>query len=503
MRKIRQVLRLSWETNFSGRQIAQSIGISRESVADYLTRATAAGLRWPLPPELDDEKLEERLFPPVISASRRPEPDWETVHTDLQRKGGTLAALHAEFLVAHPDGIAYSLFCERYRAWQKGLKRYMRQPHVAGDRIFVDYAGPTIKIFDPATKELRPAQLFVGILGASNYTFAEAHWSQRLSDWISAHVRMFEFFGGCPNVVVCDNLKSAVTKASRTEPQVHPTYQNLAEHYGTVILPARPHKPKDKSKVEGAVLIVERWILFRLRNRVFTTLEDANDAIRALLTDLNNRPFQKRPGTRSSHFCELDQPALKQLPEQAFEYIEFHRVRIGFDGRFSFAGTPYSVPERLSGLEVDLRITAAVIEILFKGRRLASHKRQDNSEPQIDTQHLSPANRAFGQWTPDADLQWANSIGPNTHAFLCKLIGDNKIKEFGYRSGLSMKRLAKLYPSERLEAACNRAEVIGAATIASIKSILRTGLDKQMTSQDDKQEADFDHVNVRGSDYYH
>lgn len=278
MRKIRQVLRLAWEAHSSQRGIAKSLGLSRDVVTDYLTRATAAGLRWPLPLELDDAALELRLFPPLpADTARKPEPDWAAVHQELKRKGATLHVLHEEYLAAHPGGMCYSLFCERHRAWARTLKRYMRQTHVAGERVFVDYAGPTVAIVNPASGESRWAQVFVGVFGASSYTYAEAHWSQRLPDWIAAHTRMFTFFGGVPEVIVCDNLKSAVTKASRTEPVLNPTYQNLADHYGVLILPARPHKPKDKGKVENAVLVVERWILFRLRKRIFTSLAELNE----------------------------------------------------------------------------------------------------------------------------------------------------------------------------------------------------------------------------------
>lgn len=504
MRKIRQVLRLALEAGTSRRRIAKSLGLSRDVVTDYLTRAAAAGLAWPLPLDLDDAQLEDRLFPPLaVNIQRKPEPDWAVIHQELKRKGATLQVLHAEFLAEQPDGIGYSLFCERYREWLQGLKRYMRQTHVAGERAFVDYAGPTVGIPNPETGGIRKAQIFVGILGASNYTYAEAHWSQQLPDWIAAHTRMFEYFGGVPQVVVCDNLKSAVTKASRTEPKIHPAYQHLADHYNTLILPARPRKPKDKAKVENAVLIVERWILFRLRKRVFTSLAELNTAIRELLVDLNNRPFQKLPGSRRSQFEEIDRPALTLLPTETFEFTEFRKVTVGLDGCFEVDGSTYSAPYTLCRKPVELRITANLIEILYRGRRVASHERTSGKALVIDPQHLQPADRHFGMWTADRELAWAAAIGPKTHAFLGQLLAASKVKEQGYRSAGALKRMEKEFGAERLEAACARALDIGASSLTSVRSILNTGLDRQRPPEADFHEAAFHHPNVRGSGYYH
>lgn len=504
MRKIRQVLRLALELQMSQRGIAQNLGLSRDTVTDYVTRAVAAGLTWPLPSELDDAALERQLFPMLKNEHRtRPGPDWAMIHQEMMAKGATLQVLHQEFLTEHPEGAGYSHFCAQYRQWLKGLRRYMRQPHVAGERAFVDYAGPTMDIHNLETGEIRKAQIFVGILGASNYTYAEAHWSQKLPHWIAAHTRMFEFFGGAPKIVVCDNLKSAVTKASRTEPVVHPAYLHLAEHYDTVIVPARPRKPKDKAMVENAVLIVERWILFRLRKRLFTSLNELNVAIAALLTDLNTRAFQKIVGCRRSQYETLDRPALRPLPAQIFEYTEFCRVRLGMDGCFEVDGTTYNAPFMLSGQKVDLRITAATVEILHKGQRVASHERDDGSGPVVKSEYLRPADRHFGQWSAAQELAWADSVGIQTRAFLERIFGDDPIREQGYRSATSLKRMQKDFGNERLEAACSRAIVIGANSITSVRSILRTGLDQQGAPDETHQEATFDHPNVRGSDYYH
>lgn len=504
MRKIRQVLRLALEQGMSKRAIAKSMLVSRDAVTDYVTRALAAGITSPIPPELDDAYLERLLFPAeLVRQQRRPEPSWETVHQELKAKGATLQTLHQEYLEIHPDGMGYSHYCSLYRQWQRTLKRYMRQPHPAGERTFVDYAGPTIAIHDMQTDEVRKAQIFVGILGASNYTYAEAHWSQKLPNWIAAHVRMFEFFGGTPQIVVCDNLKSAVTKASRTEPVIHSAYQHLASHYNTVILPARPRQPKDKAKVENAVLIVERWILFRLRKRIFTSLADANDAIAALLQDLNDRPFQKLAGCRRSHFEAIDLPALQPLPAHAFEYTEFRRVRIGMDGLFEVDGTPYNTPFMLSGKVVDLRITPGTVEVLYQGQRAASHERKEGSTPVINAQYLKPADQHFGQWSPAQSLAWAAEVGAGAQGFLSKQLAASAIKEHGYRTTTALKKMHEEYGGERLDAACARAIEIGANSISSVRSILRTKLDRQVNPDSTHQEAAFHHPNVRGADYYH
>lgn len=503
---IRQVLRLHHETGLSRRQIARSLNISRDAVTDYLIRAAAAKLHWPLPPALDDAMLEQKLFPIVPTAApvRKPEPDWAMVHQELKRsKGATLTVLHEEYLAEHPGGMAYSLFCQRHREFQQTLKRTMRQTYVAGERVFVDYAGPTVMIVDRAAREVLYAQIFVGVLGASNYIYAEAHWSQKLPDWIAAHARMFEHFGGVPAVVVCDNLKSAVTRASRTEPVVNTTYQALAEHYGTIILPARARKPKDKAKAENGVLIVERWILFRLRKRVFTSLGELNEAIRELLIDVNGRPFKKLPGSRQSVFEAIDRPALLSLPASHYEYAEFRKLRVSMDYRIEVDGCQYSVPFNLCRLEVELRITAATVEVLYQGQRVASHARSAGTVPVVDPQHMEAAHRHFGLWEPCHALEWAQQTGAFVHEFLRALLATMRVREQGYRASNGLRKLAADFGNDRLDAACRRAIEIGAHSLASLRSILRNGLDQQPISATEPLEAAFEHPNVRGSGYYH
>jgi transposase len=505
MRKIRQVLRLHHESALSSRKIASSLSISRDAVRDYLTRAAAAELLWPLPADMEDAALEQRLFPIVTMASpiRKPMPDWGIVHAEMQRKGATLQVLHQEYLSVHPDGVGYSQFCERYRGYLKTLKRHMRQTYLSGDRVFVDYAGKTMPIINRLTGDTRYAQVFVGVLGASKYIYAEAFWSQKLPDWIMAHVRMFEHFGGVPAVVVCDNLKSAVTRASRTDPEVNVTYQAMAEHYGTVILPARPKKPKDKSLAEGGVLIVTRWILFRLRNRVFGSLAELNEAIRELLIEVNNRPFQKLPGSRQRTFESIDLPALQRLPSMPYEYVEFRKVRVGHDGFFTIDACAYTAPAYLSGRQVELRVTANTIQVLYQGQSVASHLRSRDSTPVINPQHLEPAHRHFGMWDAAEALRWAEETGSHVHAFLQEIIAASSAREQGYLATNGLKKLAQTYGNDRLDAGCLRAVEIGAKTLTSVRSILKSRFDQHPHETREVIEPAFDHENIRGASYYH
>jgi transposase len=320
--KPREVLRLQWACGLSDRKIAQSVRISRPTVAEYVRRAQAAGLAWPLPDALDDAALERRLFPTAANtpAARRPLPDWTKVHQELKRKGVTLVLLWQEYKASTPDGLQYSQFCAAYRQWAGKLDLVMRQSYRAGETLFVDYAGQTMPVINALTGEVRQAAIFIAVLGASNYTYAEATWTQSLPDWIGSPVRTFAALGGVPQVVVPDNLKAAVSRAHRYEPTLNRTYADLAQHDGVAIVPARPARPRDKAKVEVGVQVVERWILARLRHHTFFSLLELNTAIADLLVHLNQRSFKKLPGSRQSVFESLDRPALRPLPAQPYEY---------------------------------------------------------------------------------------------------------------------------------------------------------------------------------------
>ena len=332
MRKIKEILRLQGEMGLGVRQIARSLSVSHSTVLDMLHRAQAAGIAWPLPADLDETALEAKLYPGnQQGALPHAEMDMTSLHRELRHKGVTLQLLWQEYKRDHPDGYQYSWFCDRYREWSGTLDLVLRQQHRAGEKMFVDYAGQTVPVVDPRTGEVRQAEIFVAVLGASNYTFAEATWSQELPHWIGSNCRAFEFFAGVTEIVVPDNLKAGVARANRYEPDVNPTYQEMAVHYGTAVIPARPRKPRDKAKVEVAVQVVERWILAALRNRTFHSLDELNQAIAEALQRLNDRPFQKLSGTRRSLYESLDKPALRPLPAQRYAFAQWRKARVNID----------------------------------------------------------------------------------------------------------------------------------------------------------------------------
>ncbi|MBM4408329.1 MAG: IS21 family transposase, partial [Chloroflexi bacterium] len=340
-------------------------------------RAQRAGLGWPLPDDFDDAQLEARLFAPPAAPRDpgRPVPDWPAVHRELRRPGVTLQLLWLEYKERHPDGYQHSWFCGRYREWQGRLDLVMRQEHRAGEQLFVDFAGQTIPIVDPDSGAVWQAQLFVAVLGASSYTYAEVFASQSLPDWIAGHVHAFAFFGGCPRLIVPDNLRSGVTKAHRYEPELNRTYEEMAAHYGAAVIPARAGKPRDKAKVEVGVQVAERWIAAALRDRTFFSLAEANAAIGDRLAWLNARPFRRLPGSRLELFEALDRPALRPLPALAYEFATWRTARVNIDYHVEVDRHWYSVPYQLVGQHCDIRVSAGVVEVLHRGRRVASHRR--------------------------------------------------------------------------------------------------------------------------------
>ncbi len=505
MRKIRETLRLHFDCGLGQRPIARCLDISRTTVGDYLRRAEAAGLGWPLPAILTDQQLYHQFFPPIIpvSATGRTVPDCASLHTELKRKGVTLTLLWEEYLSEHPQGYRYSQFCELYRQWARKLKISMRQIHRAGEKLFVDYAGQTLPIVNAQTGEISEAQIFVAVLGASSYTFAEATLSQNLPDWLGSHRRAFEFFGGVPEIVIPDNLKSAVSKPCRYEPDLNPSYQDLAEYYGTAVIPARVRKPKDKAKAEVGVQIVERWILARLRNQTFFSLAEANAAIRKLLSDLNGRPFKKLPGCRKEAFENLDRPALKPLPAEAYTFSQWKKVRVGIDYHVEIDGHYYSVPFQLRGQQLDARITAGSIECFVQRKRVASHLRcfQKGRHSTVAA-HMPKGHRDYTDWTPERLIRWAAKIGPRTASLTEAILASRQHAQQAFRSAMGLMRLAKAYTPQRLEAACDLALDGGATSYKSVKSILSTGLDQQ-PRQPMPISDPIAHDNIRGGHYYH
>jgi transposase len=504
MRKIRDVLRLSAE-GLSTRQIAASLAIGRTTLRGYLERADELGLGWPLPPEMSDTDLERLIYPRTARdvSNRATQPDWACIHRELRRKGVTLSLLWEEYRADHPEGYGYSRFCELYTRWEGRLSPVMRQRHPAGERLFVDYAGHTIDVIDPTTGEVRPARLFVAALGASSYTFAEATWTQSLPDWIASHVRAFGFFGGVTAQIVSDNLKAGVTKACFYEPAINRTYADLAMHYDTAVVPARPHKPKDKSKVEGAVLLVERWILARLRNRQFFSLQDVNAAIRPLLQRLNDKVSRHLGASRRQLFEQLDKPALKPLPVAPYVYAEWKKCRAGLDYHIAIDKHYYSVPHQLLKKELWARLTARTVEIFHIGTRVASHVRTSgNGQHSTQAAHMPAHHRFREDWTPQRIRAWAARVGPNVAIFTEVVMRERKHPEQGYRTCLGVIRLADRFGPERLDAACRRGLEINARSYSSIQSILKNGLESRPRTRATEEPA-IPHPNIRGADYFH
>ena len=507
MRRIREVLRLRLSEGLSGRQVSAATGIPLTTAWDFVDRARRAGLQWPLPEEMDDEQLELRLFGQPLavktSSPARPLPDWSHIHKEIRRKGVTLQLLNFEYLEQHPDGYQYSQFCDLYRQWQKKLDPTMRQEHRAGEKMFPDFAGQTIPVVDARTGVVTEAQIFVGVLGASNYTYAEAFPSQELPHWIAGHVHAFSYFGGAPRVLVPDNLKSGVTKANRYEPLINATYADMAAHYGCVVIPARPRKPRDKAKVEVGVLIVERWILARLRNRTFFSFAELNAAIRELVEHLNRKPFKKLPGSRLLLFEEIERAALWRLPPTPYEFALWPKAKVSIDYHLEVDRHYYSVPHRYIGETCDVRLTAAVVEIFLRSRRIASHLRSyKRGGFTTDSSHMPESHRRHLEWTPSRIVSWGQKVGPATGEFAEGVLKSKPHPEQGFRSCLGIMRLGKQYGDDRLEAACRRALSARAFSYRSVESILKTGLDRQPLPEQPRVRPHPMHENVRGPNYY-
>jgi transposase len=507
MRKTREILRLKYEAQLSNRSISRACRVSPSTVWECLHRFEVAGLSWPLPEEMDDSVLEQQLYRREEGTSPLDphRPDWDWVRRELRKKHVTLMLLWQEYRSVHPEGYQYSWFCRHYAKYKQKLDVVMRQDHKLGEKCFVDYAGDTLEVVDPETGEVQKADVFVGVLGASNYTYAEASLAQDLPSWIGAHVRMFEFFGGCPEILVPDNLKCGVTAPNVYEPDLNPTYQEMAEHYGVAVIPARVRRPRDKAKVENGVLIAERWILAALRNQTFFSLADLNAAIAEKLLQMNGRRFQKLEGSRRTLFESEERAALKPLPPRRYQYADRKRARVHIDYHVELDGHYYSVPYRLVRELVEVRFSSTSVEILHQGKRVASHLRSyRKGRATTLTEHMPPRHRHQAQWTAERVVAWAHKTGPFT-AKLCEgILSQKRHPEQGFRSCLGVMRLSEKYGADRLESACRRAVELGAYAYKQVKSMLEHHLEGQELETASRQIPieSLLHENLRGPQYY-
>lgn len=502
MWKVKEILRLKLLNNLSERKIAHSCQVGKTTVGDYINRASQVGLSLELINSMTEDEVMKRLFPQESDFPRgKSTPDWEGTHRELKKKGVTLQLLWNEYREQHPDGYGYSRFCELYNTFSKTLGICMRQNHKAGEKMFVDYAGMTVDLVSRATGEITPAQIFVAVLGASQYCFSEATLTQTLPDWINSHVRALEYFGGVPEIIVPDNLKSGVTKAWYYDPVINPTYQRFAEHYGVAILPARVRKPKDKAKVENGVLLVERWILACLRNHRFFSLGELNENIRKLLERLNIKPFQKLEGTRRSVFEELEKPVLRPLPVTPYEFEDWKRVTVNIDYHVEFDKHYYSVPYKFVGKQAEVRVTAMIIEVLISGQRIASHSRSRIRNGYTTLEEHMPAAHQFVKFGPERIEGWAEKLGESVKKVVQAIMTSKLHPQQGFRACLGILRLENKVGKERLNAACIKALELNSPRYRTIENLLQKGLDKTATITPLPTSIP-NHENIRGPEYY-
>jgi len=507
MRQLREVLRLRLHAKLSLRQIRDSLKLSLGAIQKVISKADELGLTWIEIDTLDDQHLIQQFYPTPTTrqSSKFQLPDWVDLYQELKRKGTTKYLLWEEYCQQYPDRhYSYSQYCILYLRWLKKQRRSMRQTHKAGEKLFVDYAGQTVSIVTPVTGEIRTAQIFVAVLGASNYTFCEATWSQKLPDWINSHVRAFNFIGGVPTIVVPDNLKSAVTKACRYDPEINPSYQQLAAHYGTALVPARPLKPKDKAKAEVGVQIIERWILAKLRHHTFFSLSELNQCIKALLEEVNNKPFKQLKGTRQQWFETIDKPALLPLPKQTYQYTDIKTVKVNIDYHVQYEDHFYSIPHHLVGEKIELHAKEYLIEFFFHNKRITSHARKYHSGMTTVSEHMPVKHEKHHKWTPGRLMNWAKDIGDEVLLWIKTVLNQRQHPEQAYRVCLGLLSLSRSYPAERLNKACAIANKNSLFKLKHIKDILLSNQDQLISEpKESLPTLPQTHENIRGPESFH
>lgn len=504
MRQIHRLMGLHFGAGLGARAIGRELGISHSTVREYLTRIAAAGIAWPLPPDITETALEQRLFAnggAQAGARRHVEPDWAAAARELKRPAVTLQILWEEYNDTQPDAYSYSRYCQIFREFKRRLTPSMRQNHVAGDKAFVDYSGKKVPIFDPHSGETRHAEIFVAVLGASSLTYAEATWTQALPDWIGAHVRMFKFWGAVPRLLVPDNLKSGVHKASFYDPEINRSYGMMAEHYHVGVLPARPYRPKDKAKVEAGVRIAQYYILGRLRHRTFFSLAECNTAITEVLLQLNGRVMRHIGLSRQQMFDTIERPAMQDLPEQDYEYAEWKIARVNIDYHVEANDFLYSVHHSLIRQQVDIRSTERTVEIFRRGERVAAHVRRYHGQRHATLpEHMPSAHRRYAEWNPERFQHQARTFGPNTEALVLAIMHKRAHPEQGFRTCLGVLKLLGKLDTQRVEAISAYALEIGALNYPSIASIAENRIELKPTRKQDSKP--ILHGNIRGPRYY-
>jgi transposase len=503
MTNIKEVLRLKFECGLSIRKIATCTKVGRTTISEILSRFEQSELSWPLPNNCSDTELTQALYQDKSVNQDKIMPNFAQIFVELRRKQMTKCLLWEEYVAEHQErSYRYSQFCEHYLRWHKKQKRSMRQLHTAGDKLFIDYCGPTIPVVNPETGEIRRAQVFVATLGASNYTYVEASPSQKLEDWLNAHANAFEHFGGVPALLVPDNLKAAVTKTDRYEPQLNDSYRKLANHYQTAVMPARPYKPKDKAKAENAVLIVERWIMMRLRHQVFHTFKELNLAIRDLMNDLNQREMKQLGTSRKVLFDTLDKPALKPLPVQRYLYTETKRAKVGPDYHIEYRRHYYSVPHQLVGQHVELEANSRLIQIFHQGNLVSQHPTSQKERGLSTHSEHMPSNHRYQKWNPERLLNWGSNVGASTREVVSLQLQSKDHPEQAYRSCLGLLNLTKKHGNTRLDQACKDALMVNKPYLRFIRNLLENHREGQLSS-DPRSTPDIQHSNVRGPSFYH
>ena len=506
MRQLREVLRLRLHAQLSLRQIRDSLKLSLGAIQKVISKADELSLTWDAIEKLNDQQLIQQFYstPDTRQSSKFQLPDWIDLYQELKRKGTTKYLLWEEYCQQYPDRhYSYSQYCILYQRWLKKQRRSMRQTHKAGEKLFVDYAGQTVPIVSNVTGEIKTAQIFVAVLGASNYTFCEATWSQKLPDWINSHVRAFDFIGGVPTIVVPDNLKSAVTKACRYDPELNPSYQQLAAHYGTAIVPARPLKPKDKAKAEVGVQIIERWILARLRHHTFFSLGELNVCIKVLLKEVNNKPFKQLKGTRQQWFDSIDRPALLPLPKQSYQYTDITTVKVNIDYHVQYEDHFYSIPHHLVGETIELHAKEYIIELYFHNQRITSHARKYYSGMTTVSEHMPVKHEKHHKWTPGRLMNWAKDIGDEVLLWVKTVINQRQHPEQAYRVCLGLLNLSRSYPAERLNKACLIANKNSLYKLKHIKDILQSNQDQLLPeNKESLPTLPQAHENIRGPESF-